>query len=216
MSCECSDNYTSGSEDFEGAGTEETTDESTELYDTENTESSEDLMENDTRTETESTETEDPDAAESCSESSTETADDSAAIQAEIAEKSEYSDEINENIKSVDELEVYQQAGLREEQIDGQVCLVRDDIDWEQTDEFGRTNRERVEDDLAPYAENGEKVELHHIGQKDDSPLAELTTSEHRGKGNDTVLHDKTKDSEIDRAEFNETRKAYWKARINH
>lgn len=216
MSCECSDNYTSGSEDFEGAGTEETTDESTELYDTENTESSEDLMKNDTRTETESTETEDPDAAESCSESSTETADDSAAIQAEIAEKSEYSDEINENIKSVDELEVYQQAGLREEQIDGQVCLVRDDIDWEQTDEFGRTNRERVEDDLAPYAENGEKVELHHIGQKDDSPLAELTTSEHRGKGNDTVLHDKTKDSEIDRAEFNETRKAYWKARINH
>lgn len=34
------------------------------------------------------------------------------------------------------------------------------------------------------------------------SPLAELTTQEHRGKGNDTILHDKQKETEIDRGEF--------------
>lgn len=136
------------------------------------------------------------------------------ADRAEIYEKSPYSAEVNDRIRSVEELEIYQNAGLREEQIDGQTCLVRDDIDWDQKDEFGRTNRERVEEDeLVPYAPNGEKIELHHIGQHDDSPLAELTTSEHRGKGNDAILHDKTKESEIDRADFNDNRKEYWKAR---
>lgn len=214
MSCECSDSYASESEYCENSESEEMVAENTELYDDEYSEFSEDLMEEDVQTESETFETEETDTSEACFDSSSKPDAESPETQAEISERSEYSDKINENIKSVDELKVYQQAGLHEEQIDGQICLVKDDIDWDQTDEFGRTNRERVEDDLAPYAKNGEKIELHHIGQKDNSPFAELTTSEHRGKGNDTILHDKAKESEINRAEFNETRKAYWKARI--
>ena len=58
-------------------------------------------------------------------------------------------------------------------------------------------------------------MELHHIGQKDDSPFAELTMPEHRGKGNDTILHDKTKESEIDRSSFNSEKYRYWKSRLN-
>lgn len=54
---------------------------------------------------------------------------------------------------------------------------------------------------------------MHHIGQKPDSPLAELTTEEHRGAGNDTILHDKQKESEIDRNEFAKERKEHWKNR---
>lgn len=140
---------------------------------------------------------------------------DEEAIKAEIKEKSQYSDEVNEHINSVDELEVYQKANLKEETIDGKNCLVRDDIDWEQKDEFGRTNKQRVEDyNLVPYNKNGEKVELHHIGQKDDSPLAELTANEHRGKGNDSILHDKQKETEIDRPGFDKVRNAHWKSRV--
>ena len=46
-----------------------------------------------------------------------------------------------------------------------------------------------------------------------DSPLAELTRNEHRGKGNDTVLHNKQKESEINREDFAKERAEHWKAR---
>ena len=46
-----------------------------------------------------------------------------------------------------------------------------------------------------------------------DSPLAELTRDEHRGKGNDTVLHNKQKESEINREDFAKERAEHWKAR---
>ena len=58
-------------------------------------------------------------------------------------------------------------------------------------------------------------MELHHIGQKSNGPLAELTESEHRKIGNNTVLHNKKKHSEIDRINFNKQRKKYWKTRLN-
>jgi hypothetical protein len=84
----------------------------------------------------------------------------------------------------------------------GKWCLIRTDIDWEQKDELGRTNKERAEQGLAPLNKNGKSIELHHIGQDPDSPLAELTQEEHRGTGNDSVLHDKNQDTKIDRNEF--------------
>ena len=121
---------------------------------------------------------------------------------------------MNRYISSVEELEIYQNANLREEVIGGKICLVREDIDWDQKDEFGRTNRMRVEEGLVPYNKEGKKIELHHIGQKDDSPLAELTRDEHRGKGNDTILHEKEKETEIDRPIFGKIRDAHWDSRI--
>lgn len=66
---------------------------------------------------------------------------------------------------------------------------------------------------LAPITVEGQKIELHHIGQKPDSPLAELTPAEHRGNGNDNVLHNKLKESEIIREDFDKERQEYWKAR---
>ena len=54
-------------------------------------------------------------------------------------------------------------------------------------------------------------IELHHVGQGMDSPLAELESSEH--KTNDRILHDKTVDSEIDRGQFQKERVQHWKAR---
>ena len=130
-----------------------------------------------------------------------------------IKEETGWSDEIIDAIGSMEEYEIYKDAGLVEAEINGKKCLIRSDIDLDQKDEFGRTNRERMEKGNPPITKNGETVELHHIGQKADSPLAELTTQEHRGKGNDTILHDKLKESEIDRTAFANERKAHWKAR---
>jgi len=132
-----------------------------------------------------------------------------------IKNETGWSDEIIESIKSMKEYEIYKNAKLQEVEINGRKCLVRTDIDWEQKDSMGRTNKERAEAGLSPINKNGETIELHHIGQKNDGPLAELTSDEHRSKENYSVLHDTTKESEIDRIEFNTERVEHWKSRAN-
>ena len=74
-----------------------------------------------------------------------------------------------------------------------------------------KTNLDLIKEGKAPYGSDGQQVNLHHIGQKSDSPLAELTNTEH--KQNDGVLHDKTKSSEIERPVFRTERQQYWIAR---
>ena len=132
---------------------------------------------------------------------------------AKIKEETGWSDEIIDAIGSWEEYEIYKKAGLVEAEIGGRKALIRGDIDWDQKDEDGRTNKERVEQGLSPINKDGKTIELHHIGQHADSPLAELTQEEHRGKGNDTILHGKTKESEIDRQAFNGEKNKHWVAR---
>lgn len=134
---------------------------------------------------------------------------------AKIKEETGWPDEINDAIGSMEEYKIYNNAGLVEAEIGGKKCLVRNDIDWDQKDAMGRTNRERAEQGLSPISKDGKVIELHHIGQHADSPLAELTTEEHRGKGNDIILHNKTKESEIDRQAFAKERNEHWEARAN-
>ena len=125
-----------------------------------------------------------------------------------------YSDEIIDEIRSMEEYEVYKEAGLQEVEINGKKCLVRSDIDWDQKDSMGRTNKERVEAGPSPLNKDRDTIELHHIGQKSDGSLAELTPNEHRGKDNNSVLHDtQKKESEIDRSAFNSERVDHWKER---
>lgn len=131
-----------------------------------------------------------------------------------LRELTGWSDEILDAIDSWEEAEIYMNAGLKEVEINGKKCLIRDDIDLDQEDEDGITNRERMERGRPPITKNGEEVELHHIGQKPNSPLAELTMEQHRGVGNDTILHDKIKETEIDRNEFGKERRNHWKNRV--
>lgn len=130
-----------------------------------------------------------------------------------LKEETGWSNEIIDSIKTWDEAEIYLDAGLKEVEIDGKKCLIKNDIDMNQKDSMGRNNKERMEQGLAPLDKNGKPIELHHIGQRADSPLAELTMEEHRGKGNDSILHDKTKESEIDRNKFNREKAEHWKSR---
>ena len=89
-----------------------------------------------------------------------------------IAEKSNYSNEVNEKIRSVEELEVYQNEGLVESTVNDRTVLKDTSINPDLIDEKGRTNLERMEKGLAPIDENGKPYNLHHIGQNADSPLA--------------------------------------------
>lgn len=131
----------------------------------------------------------------------------------QIKKETDWPNEIIDAIGPWKEYEIYKNAGLVEAEIYGKKCLIRNDIDWEQKDAMGRTNKERAEQGLSPLNKDRKIIELHHIGQHADSPLAELTQEEHRGKGNDTILHNKTKESEIDRQAFAVERSEHWVAR---
>lgn len=124
-----------------------------------------------------------------------------------------YSDSVIEAIGSKEEADIYTGAELECEKVNGNDALIRTDIDLDQKDDFGNTNLERMEKGKAPLDKEGKPIELHHIGQTSDAPLAELTRSEHMGNGNDSILHDKAKESEIDRSEFKKEREEHWKAR---
>ena len=131
---------------------------------------------------------------------------------------SDYSDEVNSYLRSEAELRIYQNAALEETEIGEKKALIRGDINWDKVDEKGRTNSERIERGLAPLDKDGDAIELHHVGQKLDSPLAELTFEEHRGKGNDAILHDKTLQSEThgEGNEWNSERQEYWMNRASY
>ncbi|WP_274307956.1 HNH/ENDO VII family nuclease [Solibacillus daqui] len=116
------------------------------------------------------------------------------------------------NDVSMEEIDIYTNANLEEKEVNDRPCLVKKDIDLDTVDEKGLTNLERMQKGRPPIVD-GDALELHHIGQKSDAPLAELTWQEHRGPVQDGVLHDKKVESEIDRNEFKKEREQHWKAR---
>lgn len=150
---------------------------------------------------------------------------------AKIKEETGWSDEIIDNIKNMKQYEILKNAGLIEVEINGRKCLIRSDIDMDKkwpTGEFDEngnpiyeTNRERMADGKPPLDEKGRPIELHHLGQKADSPLVELTREEHRtgeyenGKKNQSLWHDNAKETEVhgEGNTWNQERESHWKAR---
>lgn len=132
-----------------------------------------------------------------------------------ISESSDYSDEVNKKIRSVEELKVYQNEGLVESTVNERIVLKDNSINPDLIDEKGRTNLQRMEKGLAPIDENGRPYNLHHIGQNTDSPLAELKDDVH--KKNDATLHDKSKPTEVhgsnSEVNWDKERSDHWKAR---
>ncbi len=128
------------------------------------------------------------------------------------------------NFKSIDEMniseeeqKIYDNAGLEREKINGREVLIQPNIDYHNPlgipGQESQTNLDRMKDGYAPLDENGNPYQLHHIGQENDSPLAELTNEQHQANGNYSVLHTKEGPSEINRKEFNEQRAEHWKSR---
>ncbi len=112
------------------------------------------------------------------------------ALRDVIKEETGWSDEIVDSIRNEGEYGVYKNADLKEGTVNGKQCLQRE-IDPSFKDDFGRTNMERMQNGLSPYdAKSGEKLELHHMGQKADSPFAELRENIDHGDGNHHVLHE--------------------------
>lgn len=141
---------------------------------------------------------------------------------AHIKEETGWSDKIIDNISNMKQYEVLKNAGLKEVEINGKPCLVKENIDLDYTDKDGISNADRIARGLPPIdKETGKPIELHHLGQKADSPLVELTEKEHRtgdyenGLKNQSLWHNNAKDTEVhgDGNNWDKERKEYWKER---
>lgn len=141
---------------------------------------------------------------------------------AKIKEETGWSDEIINNIKNMNQYEILKNANLIEVEINGRKCLIKENINLDYTDEDGLSNRDRIARGLAPLDDKtGKPLELHHLGQKTDSPLVELTEEEHRtgeyaaGKKNQSLWHDNTVETEVhgEGNNWGQERKSHWKAR---
>lgn len=106
-----------------------------------------------------------------------------------IQKESQYPVEVIERFNSMEQYEICKSAGLTAKMVNGKTALIRQ-IDLNYVDELtGKTNLQLMQEGYAPYDSNGQKYELHHLGQRNDSPLAILTRAEHRGKGNNSIWH---------------------------
>lgn len=142
----------------------------------------------------------------------------SDADRAELKEETGWSSEVVDSVDTFEQAEIYKNADLHEDNINGRECLVKE-IDYDYVDEkTGMTNRELMAKGRSPYdAKTGEKIELHHMGQEYDAPFAELTENSEHGDGNHSILHPKTEGSwrndETLEAQYNKEKREHWKTR---
>lgn len=115
---------------------------------------------------------------------------------------------------SMEEYNLYKNAGLRLAKINGRLALIRD-IDMDYVSELGDrkvTNLERIAKGYSPIdPKTGSSYELHHVGQGNDNALAILTQEEHRLGSSKNILHDPKMKTEIDRKNFDKIRREFWK-----
>ena len=128
---------------------------------------------------------------------------------ASIQRESKYPLDVIKEFKSVEEYNVYKSAGLRSTMVGNRSALVQD-IDLTQVDEKGLTNLQRMQNGKPPLDPSGNSYELHHVNQNADGTLAILSQEEHRGKGVYKILHDKLRNSTIDRTLFEAQKKQFW------
>lgn len=141
-----------------------------------------------------------------------------------IQQMTGWSDTVVNAIQCEAEARIYIGAGLKETTVNGKPALIQSRIDpnyqmpewWikEHGEKWrGWTNSDLMVEGYPPHDENGDPYELHHIGQLTDSPLAELTWSQHREGENYAVLHTTEDYSDIDRRAFEKEKAAHWRAR---
>ena len=141
-----------------------------------------------------------------------------------IQQRIGWSDAIVAAIQSEDEARIYMDAELQEATVNGKPALIQPRIDpdylmpewWikEHGESWrGWSNSDLMAEGYPPHDENGDPYELHHIGQLTDSPLAELTWSQHREGDNFSTLHTLDDYSDIDRRAFEKEKAAHWMAR---
>ena len=132
---------------------------------------------------------------------------------AKIQKDSKLPLDVIKQFKSMEEYNVYKEAGLSVQMISGKTALVpKIDINYKGVfpDGIERTNLQGMLQGYSPLDPvTGKAYQLHHIGQKTDGTLAVLTEKIHQE--NTAILHIAGKESEINRSVFDTVRKNFWK-----
>ena len=93
----------------------------------------------------------------------------------------------------------------------GKKVFQRTDLkDPKLVDKMGRTNVQRMKQGLHPIGPDGNSVNLHHLLQSNDSPIAEIAQTFHRLNGKIIHINPNTIPSGIDRPAFDASRARYW------
>lgn len=129
-----------------------------------------------------------------------------------IQKESKYPIEIISSFKNKDQYQKAKSIGLIPTTVNGKHALGRI-IDSNYVDENGLTNIQRMLNGKPALDPTGKPYELHHLGQKIDSPLAILTHEEHMGKENNKIWHVSNSGSEnpSSQKEWAAIRKEFWK-----
>ena len=132
---------------------------------------------------------------------------------ATIQKESKYPVELISKFNSMKQYEICKSSGLTAQMVDGKIALIRK-IDLNYVDDVKvKTNLQLMQAGYAPIDPTGHRYELHHIGQKNDSPLAILTKEEHRGKGNVTIWNTLTDgfDNPSSQSGWSTIKRHFWK-----
>jgi len=101
-------------------------------------------------------------------------------------------------------------------EVNGTRVYQRDDlINPNLTDKLGRTNLQRMQQGLAPLGPDGKSINLHHMLQTADGPLAEVTQTFQETYSKTIHINPNTIPSGINRPEFDTWRSNYWMKRAN-
>ncbi|WP_430876190.1 HNH/ENDO VII family nuclease [Gilliamella sp. G0441] len=79
----------------------------------------------------------------------------------------------------------------------------------------GKTNSQLMEQGRAPIGYDKKLINLHHMTQRQDGAIAEVTQSFHQQYGDRIHINPNTILSGINRNQFNKWRSNYWKNRAN-
>lgn len=116
------------------------------------------------------------------------------------------------NLHSVEESEVYLKAGLTPIHLEDGKWIFAKKINWDLTDDLGRSNVVRVRDyKLAPIDDTGMSYEVHHLGQQADGPLAMLTHGEHHNPATYSFIHYAPEGKNITEAAWAVQRSDFWR-----
>ena len=122
-------------------------------------------------------------------------------------QESKYPLSIIKEFRSVEEYNVYKEAGLYTESVGGETALIRN-IDWKQKDTQGKTNLERMSAGENPLDSNGSEYDVNLIGQKGGLIPVILTQAESNGEGTFENVHEQLRCSETTDPEYKEQ---FWK-----
>lgn len=86
-------------------------------------------------------------------------------------------------------------------------------IDPSAVDKLGRTNLERMQAGIAPLGPDGRSINLHHLTQRPNGAIAEVTATMHQTNSRVLHINPNTIPSGIDRGAFDAWRRSYWMSR---